>query len=88
MFLFLAKRKEVYYSLGMVKIDADELLTVTQAAEYRTVSRQAINHLIREGKLPVVEIAGKRFVKRSVLDAFEPDKGGRPSEQKKKGQEK
>ncbi|MGA9773660.1 MAG: helix-turn-helix domain-containing protein [Blastocatellia bacterium] len=63
----------------MVKIDPNELLTVSQAAEVREVTRQAINHLIREGKLPVVEIAGRRFVKRSDLDKFEPDKGGRPA---------
>lgn len=67
----------------MVKIDPDELLTVTQAAEVRGVTRQAINHLIRQKKLPVVEIAGRRFVKRGDLEAFEPDKGGRPSEGKR-----
>lgn len=49
---------------------------------------QAINHLIREGKLPTVEIAGKRFVTRSDIMSFEPDKGGRPSERKKKGKTK
>lgn len=66
----------------MVKIDPDELLTATQAADVRGVSRQAINYLIREGKLPVVEIAGRRFVKRGDVMSFEPDKGGRPSEKK------
>jgi excisionase family DNA binding protein len=67
----------------MVKVDPEDLLTVTQAAENRGVTRQAINHLIREGKLSVVEIAGRRFVKRSDLDTFTPDKGGRPPKQKK-----
>ena len=62
----------------MAKIDPNELITVTQAAAVRNVTRQAINHLIREGKLPVVEIAGRRFVKRRDVEAFEPDKGGRP----------
>jgi excisionase family DNA binding protein len=69
----------------MVRIDPDELLTVTQAAAVRKVTRQAINHLIREGKLPVVDIAGRRFVKRGDIEAFEPDKGGRPVEDKKGG---
>lgn len=68
----------------MVKVDPEDLLTVAQAAESRGVTRQAINHLIREGKLPVVEIAGRRFVKRSDLDAFTPDKGGRPPSTKKR----
>ena len=76
------------YTYGMVKIDLDDLLTVTQAAEVRNVTRQAINHLIREGKLPVVEIAGKRFVKRSDVMSFEPDKGGRPAQASKKGKGK
>lgn len=67
---------------SMVKIDPDELLTVTQAAEVRGTTRQAINYLIRNDKLPSVEIAGKRFVRRQDLDLFEPDKGGRPSKPK------
>jgi excisionase family DNA binding protein len=66
----------------MVKIDPDDLLTPSQAAELRGVSRQAINHLIRQGKLKVVEIAGKRFVRRGDVESFEPDKGGRPAESK------
>lgn len=66
----------------MVKIDPDELLTVTQAANERGVTRQAINHLIRQGKLPVVDIAGKRFVKRGELESFQPDRGGRPADNK------
>lgn len=68
-----------------MRVDPDDLLTVTQAAESRGVTRQAINHLIREGKLPVIEIAGRRFVKRSDLDTFQPDKGGRPTKATKKG---
>lgn len=66
----------------MTKIDTNELLTVSQAAELRGVSRQAINHLIRQGKLEAVDIAGRRFVRRSALDKFEPDRGGRPKETK------
>jgi excisionase family DNA binding protein len=63
----------------MTKIDTEDLLTVSQAAEERGVSRQAINHLIRQGKLKAVEIAGKNFISRKALSEFEPDKGGRPS---------
>ena len=62
----------------MVKIDPDELLTVSQAAERRGTTRQAINHLVRNGKLPVIEIAGKRFIRVKDLEDFEPDLGGRP----------
>lgn len=62
----------------MVKVDPDELLTVTQAANERGTTRQAINYLIRNGKLPVVDIAGRRFIARRALNEFTPDKGGRP----------
>jgi plasmid maintenance system antidote protein VapI len=64
----------------MVKIDPDELLTVAQAAQLRGVTRQAINHLIRQTKLSTVDIAGRRFVKRGEVEAFIPDRGGRPTE--------
>lgn len=65
-------------------IDPDELLTVTQAAAERGTTRQAINYLIRQGKLEAVEIAGKRFISRRVLAAFIPDQGGRPPKARKK----
>lgn len=64
----------------MVKIDPDELVTVAQAAEIRGVTRQAINHLIRQGKIAAVEIAGRRFLRRGEIETFEPDRGGRPAE--------
>lgn len=59
-------------------IDPDELLTVAQAAAERGTTRQAINYLIRHGKLQPVEIAGRRFISRQALAAFTPDTGGRP----------
>ena len=63
----------------MVKIDPDELLTVSQAAAIRGTSRQAINYLIRQGKLATVDIAGIRFITKKELESFVPDKGGRPA---------
>jgi excisionase family DNA binding protein len=66
----------------MTTIDTEDLLTVAQAAEEKKVTRQAINHLIRQEKLPFVEIAGKRFISRKALQEFEPDKGGRPQKVK------
>jgi hypothetical protein len=65
-------------------IDPDELLTVTQAAAERGTTRQAINYLIRHGKLETVEIAGKRFISRRTLAAFTPDTGGRPPKVRKR----
>ena len=59
-------------------INPDELLTVTQAADERGTTRQAINYLVRQGKLATVEIAGRRFVTRKALAEYTPDPGGRP----------
>jgi len=59
-------------------INPSELLTVTQAADERGTTRQAINYLVRQGRLETVEIAGKRFISRNVLANFKPEPGGRP----------
>jgi hypothetical protein len=59
-------------------INPDELLTVTQAADERGTTRQAINYLVRQGKLLTVEIAGRRFITRKALAEYTPDPGGRP----------
>ncbi len=65
-------------------INPDEMLTVTQAAEERGTTRQAINYLVRQGKLETVEIAGRRFIARKVLAEYTPDPGGRPATKKGK----
>ena len=54
----------------------DELLTVSQVAEIRGTSRIAVHELITRGRLKAVEIAGRKFVRRSDLDAFERQKPG------------
>ncbi len=59
-------------------INPDELLTVAQAADERGTTRQAINYLVRQGKLETVDIAGRRFITRKALAEYTPDPGGRP----------
>lgn len=61
-----------------MKVEVDDLLTPSQAAERRGVSRQAMSDLIKRSKIPTVWIAGLPFVKRQDVDAYEPDLGGRP----------
>jgi excisionase family DNA binding protein len=63
------------------KINPDELLTITAAAERRGVTRQNMDFLVRNGKIPSVSIGGKVFVRIKDLDAYIPDAGGRPSKQ-------
>jgi hypothetical protein len=78
----LGKENGLIYHMTK-SIDPDELLTVTQAAAERGKTRQSINYLIRQGKLEVVEIAGKRFISRRTLAAFAPGTGGRPRKGRK-----
>ncbi len=76
------------------KINPDELLTITAAAERRGVTRQNMDFLLRNGKIPCVTIGGKVFVRIKDLDSYIPDAGGRPSkraiksEQKREGKQK
>lgn len=73
---------------NMVKIDADDLITIAQAAQERGTSREAIYYLIRQGKFSVTEIAGKQFLSRREVASFIPDKGGRPPKTAKVEQKK
>ena len=61
----------------------DDLISIAEAARLREVSHAAIRGLIDRGRLPVQVIGGRRFVRRSDVRAFKPEKGGRP----RKGQQ-
>ncbi len=63
----------------MKKEELLDLITLSEAAELRGVSQQAISDLIRRARLHVVEIAGRKFLRRSEVVKFQPAKGGRPS---------
>jgi hypothetical protein len=63
----------------MANLNPNELLTPTQAARLKGVSRQWIANLIRQEKLDVVKIAGRNFVRQSdVLNYKAAPKSGRP----------
>ncbi len=55
-----------------------DLVTRTQAAELRGVTRAAIADLIKRGRLQPIEIAGRAFLSRREVESFEPEPGGRP----------
>jgi excisionase family DNA binding protein len=61
-----------------MKVQVEDLITQTEAAEIRGVSWQAINDLVRRGKLRTVTIGKRKFVLRSEVKAYKPEKGGRP----------
>jgi excisionase family DNA binding protein len=54
-----------------------ELISISQAARLRGVSPQAIDDLIRRGRLSAVEIAGRRLLLRRDVEGFKPEVGGR-----------
>jgi predicted site-specific integrase-resolvase len=67
----------------MKKEELLDLITLSEAAELRGVSQQAISDLMRRGRLHPVEIAGRKFLKRSEVASFQPEKSGRPAKAKK-----
>jgi excisionase family DNA binding protein len=57
-----------------------DLLTPAQAARLMDVSREWVRRLMRDGRLPLVEIAGRPFVRYSDVMSYKPGpKTGRPS---------
>jgi excisionase family DNA binding protein len=58
-----------------MELEARELLTVEQAAQYLQVSQSSIRSYIRQGRLQAYRIAGKRKVlipRKALLDLLEP----------------
>jgi excisionase family DNA binding protein len=54
----------------------EDLVTQKEAAEMRGVSIQAIDYLIRAGRLRTIKFGGKRFLFRKEVEAYEPGKPG------------
>jgi len=64
--------------MNLKAINPRDLITRTQAAELRGVSRAAIADLIKRGRLHPIDIAGRAFLSRHEIETFEPELGGRP----------
>jgi excisionase family DNA binding protein len=56
--------------------DLDDLITQTEAARLRGVSRAAIRALILRGRIRSVEMFGRNLVYRSEVLSFEKEKTG------------
>jgi excisionase family DNA binding protein len=54
----------------------DDLITVTEAAQLRGVSRAAIHELVQRGRLRSEKMFGRVLLYRSEVEAFERDKPG------------
>jgi len=55
-----------------------EWVSQAEAARIRGVSRQAIARLIKKGRFRVLSIGGKILLRRSDVEAYEPELAGRP----------
>ena len=62
----------------MATKELEDLITQAEAARLRGVSREAIYGLVSRRKLSIVEIGGQKFVKRSEVENYTPEIGGRP----------
>lgn len=56
----------------------DDLISQTEAAEMRGVTRAAIADLIRRGRLQTVTVAGRPLLRRSDVLSYEAGVGGWP----------
>lgn len=61
-----------------VVLDMSDLITLSEAADLRGTSVSAVSQLVRRGRLPAVEIFGKKLVRRSDVLSYEPEHGGWP----------
>ena len=62
----------------MAKINPDELITRSEAAELRGVSHQTITYMIKMGRVKTVEIRSRMFLIRKDVESYEPGKPGFP----------
>lgn len=59
----------------------DKLLSVRESAELLGISRQRIQALISEGRLPAQKIGNSHVIKESDLELVKERKTGRPKKQ-------
>jgi len=61
------------------KLETQDLVTPPQAARLKGTSREWIYSLMRRGKIEVVEVAGRQFVRLQEVLNYKPESvGGRP----------
>jgi len=56
--------------------DPSAWLSQAQAAQLRGVSRQAIAQLVKRGRFTIFTVGGRKFLKRSEVEAFESHQPG------------
>ncbi len=60
------------------------MISQTEAAQLRGVTRAAISDLIKRGKLQAIVVAGRPLLKRSDVLSYKPESGGWPKGKSRK----
>jgi excisionase family DNA binding protein len=66
----------------MKKISTADWITQAEAARIRGVSRQAINNLVKKGRVKSVKVSSLVLVDRNDIENFEALDPGRPKKKK------
>ena len=66
-------------------VKMSDLISQTKAAHLRGVTHAAISDLIRRGRLQIIEVAGRRLLRRDEVEAYEPSPGGWPKGRSRQG---
>lgn len=61
-----------------MNINLEKMVTQSEAAEIRGVSLQAINYLVKQGRLRSIKVAGRVLLFKDDVEKFKPSGGGRP----------
>ena len=59
-------------------VNVSQYLTVTQAAELRGISRQAVLESIKRGTLKATKLGNQWLIHRKDIERFVPHPGGKP----------
>jgi len=57
----------------MVKVDTEDLLSITDFAKAARMTRQGVNKAIKEGRLKFVTISGHKFMNKADVEKFRQD---------------
>jgi excisionase family DNA binding protein len=62
----------------------EDYMSITEAAEKRKITRQAIWLLIKRGRIRAVQAGSAWLVHKGDIEDYDPHPGGRPKKTKKK----
>ena len=61
----------------------EDYMTISEAAEKRKITRQAVWALVKRGRIRSVQVGTTWLVNKTDIENYEPHAGGRPRKPKK-----